>query len=488
MRKSIGVIWSAVACYCLITASLFAQAPDTLWTKTYGGTGFDGGSSVQECAGGGFIIAGYTNSFGAGGRDVWLIRTDAQGGTLWTKTYGGTGSDGGSSVQECASGGFIIAGHTNSFGAGWDDVYLIRTDEQGDTLWTKTYGGTDHDRGYSVQECASGGFIIVGETCSFGAGWGDVYLIRTDAQGDTLWTKTYGGTKWECGYSVQECASGGFIIAGRTRSFGAGEDDVYLIRTDAQGGTLWTKTYGGTDTDWGFSVQECASGGFIIVGRTRSFGVGGEDVYLIRTDAQGNTLWIKIYGELLFSEWGFSVQECASGGFIIAGWTGSFGAGGRDVWLIRTDAQGDTLWTKTYGGTGSEWGESVQECASGGFIIAGRTNSFGVGLEDVYLIRVGKEQSGIEERNERLEIKDWRLEVYPNPATTGVRIQWLGVSERERVSLKIYDLSGKLVKTIGVSAGYREIAVNLEELTNSIYFVKMEAGKFKATRKLTIIK
>ncbi|MBI4722154.1 MAG: hypothetical protein HY769_04030, partial [Candidatus Stahlbacteria bacterium] len=166
---------------------------------------------------------------------VYLIRTGAAGDTLWTRTYGGIGGDYGYSVQECYGGGFIIAGETESFGAGGTDVYLIRTDAAGNTLWTRIYGGTDDDCGYSVQECMGGGFIIAGRTGSFGAGMWDVYLIRTDANGDTLWARTYGGTRDDCGYSVQECMGGGFIIAGETGSFGAGNSDVWLIRISEVG-------------------------------------------------------------------------------------------------------------------------------------------------------------------------------------------------------------------------------------------------------------
>ncbi|MBI4723126.1 MAG: hypothetical protein HY769_09080, partial [Candidatus Stahlbacteria bacterium] len=178
------------------------------------------------------------------GTTMGLHTAEAHGDTLWTRTFGGTVDDWGCSVQECEGGGFIIAGETNSFGAG-GDVYLIRTNERGNTLWTKTFGGTNYDEGWSVQECAGGGFIIAGKTGSFGAGDdADVYLIRTDAAGDTLWTKTYGGTDYDCSYSVQECAGGGFIIAGGTIPFfGAGAYDVYLIRTNEQGDTLWTRTF-----------------------------------------------------------------------------------------------------------------------------------------------------------------------------------------------------------------------------------------------------
>ena len=284
----------------------------------------------------------------------------------WTRTYGGIGFDFGREVQETEDGGFIIVGWTNSFGAGDYDVYLIRTDANGDTLWTKTYGGTDYDWGYSIQQMEDGGFIIVGGTNSFGAGDYDVYLIRTDANGDTLWTKTYGGADREWGYSIQQTEDGGFIVAGFTRSFGAGGSDVYLIRTDANGDALWIKTYGGVNSDWGNSIQQTKDGGFIIVGGTNSFGAGDYDVYLIRTDANGDTLWTRTYGSADYDDCGASVQQTKDGGFIIVGGTRSFGAGDYDVYLIRTDANGDTLWTRTYGSADyDDYGASVQQTEDG---------------------------------------------------------------------------------------------------------------------------
>jgi len=196
-----------------------------------------GGYSVEQTQDGGYIIAGYTYSFGAGEEDadVYLIKTDAYGNVEWTKTYGGSSYDYGNSVQQTQDGGFIIAGATYSFGAGGCDVYLIKTDAYGNVEWTNTYGGSDYDGGYSVQQTKDGGYIIAGYTCSFGASGCDVYLIKTNANGNVEWTKTYGGSDLDKGYSVQQTQDGGFIIAGYTYSFGAGGADVYLIKTDANG-------------------------------------------------------------------------------------------------------------------------------------------------------------------------------------------------------------------------------------------------------------
>ena len=365
--------------------NLFAQGPDTLWTRTDGGDSTDWGTSVQQTSDGGYIIAGWTNSFGAGRADVYLIKTDALGSAIWTKTYGGDSTDWGFSVQQTSDGGYIVVGKTLSFGAGGADVYLIKTNVKGDTLWTKTYGGTGGDIGRSVQETSDGGYIITGYTSSFGAGSFDVYLIKTDANGDTLWTKTYGETGVDMGYSVQQTSDGGYIIAGQTDLLGI-DSDVHLIKTNASGDPLWTKKYGGRDHDYGFSVQQTFDEGYIVVGWTYSFRTGYSYVYLIKTDASGDLLWTKIYGGIS-DDWGFSVQETSNGGYIVAGKTFSFGAGGADVYLIKTDAKGDILWTETYGGTILDAGYSVQQTSDGGYIITGYTSSFGAGDYDVYLIK-----------------------------------------------------------------------------------------------------
>jgi hypothetical protein len=196
-----------------------------------------------------------------------------------------TGYNAGNSVQQTSDGGYIIAG-TYDYGGANPQVYLIKTNASGDTLWSRTYGGTNWDKGYSVQQTSDGGYIIGGFTSSFGAGSYDVYLIKTNATGDTLWTRTYGGTGDDGGYSVQQTQDGGYIVAGWNNSFGNGAQ-VYLVKTDASGDTLWTRNYGGTDYDYGRSVQQTTDGGYVIAGQTNSFG-NSTQVYLVKTDANGN--------------------------------------------------------------------------------------------------------------------------------------------------------------------------------------------------------
>jgi hypothetical protein len=365
----------------LFSSSLFAQAPDTLWTRTYGGSSTDVGKSVRQTTDGGYIIAGYTNSYGGGSIDVYLIKVNANGDTLWTRTYGGSDGEAGESVRQTTDGGYIIAGIDGDP----YDFYLVKADANGNMLWSKTFGGDSVDWGFSVQQTADGGYIIAGRTESFGAGGQDVFLIKTNTSGSMLWSRTYGGTGHECGYSVQQTTDGGYIITGYTDPFISGKADVYLIKTNASGDTLWTQTYGYLPYhETGRSVQQTMDGGYIIVGETNSSGAGSYDVYLIKTDINGNTLWTKTFGGS-DADFGHSVQQTADGGYIIAAQIKSWGAGSYDAGLIKTDANGNMMWVRTYGSSGVEYGSSVQQTTDGSYILAGS------GFGDVYVIKTEPE-------------------------------------------------------------------------------------------------
>jgi hypothetical protein len=207
---------------------------------------------------------------------IFASIVQAQVDTLWTKTFGGSSSDVGNSIQQTMDGGYIITGYTYSFGAGMGDVWLIKTDSSGNTSWAKTFGGSNRDKGYSVKQTSDSGYILTGYTVSFSAGLEDVWLVKADANGDTQWTKTSGGIGLDIGSSVQQTTDSGYIIVGWTNSFGSGDYDFWLIKTNAYGDSLWTKTFGGIGSDVGKSVQQTIDGGYIITGYTESFGYLGD--------------------------------------------------------------------------------------------------------------------------------------------------------------------------------------------------------------------
>jgi len=309
---------------------IFAQ-PDTLWTKTFGDIKWDLGNDLQQTSDEGYIITGYTDSFVQGGAfvpRVCLIKTDSLGDSLWAKTFVGKR---GNSVQQTSDGGYIIAGVG---GGGWGGILLIKTDDSGNKVWSKILGGKYDDVGYSVQQTFDGGYIVTGYTVD-GAqdpewAWSDIWLFKTDESGDALWTKTFGGEYSEdFGFSVQQTSDGGYIVTGFTYT-----DNICLIKTDESGDALWTKAFGGSGRSWGYSVQQTSDGGYIVTGFTESYGAGDSDIWLIKTDVSGDTLWTKTFGGK-YDDQGYSVKQTFDGGYIVTGFTESYGAGKADIWLIR---------------------------------------------------------------------------------------------------------------------------------------------------------
>jgi hypothetical protein len=341
------------------------------WDKTFGETSDDYGYSVRQTADGGYIIAGMTFSYGTGYGDVYLIKTDSSGNKRWANYFGGELDDYGASVQQTTDGGYIITGATGF------DLCLIKTNSLGIKLWSKTFGWIGLDYGASVQQTTDGGYIIAGTTSSYGAGYGDVWLIKTDSSGNKLWDKTFGGVGEDEGASVQQTTDGGYIVAGTTSLYG-GNRYVWLIRTNSLGNKVWDKTFGGGE---GASVQQTNDGGYIIAGTNYE-----HDAYLIKTDSSGNKLWDKTFGGANDDD-ASSVQQTTDGGYIVAGTTSSYGAGGHDVWLIKTNSLGNKVWDKTFGDVGNEEGSCVQQTTDGGYIIAGTTSPFFIPISDVWLIK-----------------------------------------------------------------------------------------------------
>ncbi|KQC13785.1 MAG: hypothetical protein APR63_00215 [Desulfuromonas sp. SDB] len=462
---------------------LFSSILSAGWTQYYGEIDDETGFFVQQTLDGGYILTGHTTSWGSEQEDVFLIKTNQAGDISWLKTFGGVDQDEGHSVQQCSDEGYIICGQTYSYGAGNADVYLIKTDECGNLCWTKTIGGINSDGGHGIRQTSDGGFILTGITSSYGSGT-DTYLVKTDSLGNTQWSRYFGGSDMEFGYSVLQTQDGGYIVCGGTCSFGAGQWDIYLIKTDQNGNAVWTKTYGDTGTDIGYSIKQTSDCGYIITGLTDSYGAGLKDVYLIKTDSCGDSIWAKTYGG---SENDFtsSIDITPSGNFIVTGVTNSYGAGSSDIYLLYLTSSGNPIWTKTFGGINADIGICTQHTAEGGFILTGATESFGSGGSDIILIKtdingVAVEESVISPPNQinysikSLDNNDISLEL-SLPQTSDIR-------------LDIYDVSGRYISTPldgSYTPGIHNISFNMEK--QGVYFFNLKFNQSTHQGKFTVI-
>jgi len=369
--------------------TLPATSPSPSFCKAIGGPGSEWGYSLIQTSDGGYAIAGYTYYFDAEDWGVYVVKLDANGNLQWTKTIGGKIWEEGKSLIQTSDGGYAIAGYTRSFGAGEADVYVVKLDANGNLQWTKTIGGEKDEVGFSLIQTSDGSYAIAGTTTSFGAGEADVYVVKLDANGNLQWTKTIGGPGYEIGFSLIQTSDGGYAIAGLTPSLGAGGLDVYVVKLDANGNLQWTKTIGGPAIENGSSLVQTSDGGYAIAGSTRSFGAGEVDVYVVKLDANGNLQWTKTIGGEK-DEVGFSLIQTSDGGYAITGKTNSFGAGDYDVYVVKLDAHGNLQWTKTIGGENEDLGLSLIQTSDGGYAIAGKTESFGTGGDDVYVVKLDK--------------------------------------------------------------------------------------------------
>ncbi len=352
----------------------------TTWAKAYGGNSADAANSIISTSDG-YIVAGGTYSFGAGKQDFLVIKLDTNGGVTWAKTFGGSDLDKAYSVIS-TSDGYVVAGYTRSVGAGSADFLVIKLDTNGGITWVKTYGGRGSDYAKSIIS-TSDGYLVVGMTYSFGAGDYDLLAIKLDTNGEITWARTYGGSSDDRAYSITS-TSDGYVVAGKTNSFGAGSDDLLVIKLDTNGDVTWTRTYGGSSNDIAYSATS-TSDGYLIAGYTKSFGAGSDDFFVIKLDANGEVTWARTYGGGS-DDTAYSITS-TSDGYLVAGETYSFGAGSNDFLVINLDTNGGVTWARTYGGSSYERTYSIIS-TSDGYVAAGYTRSVGAGSNDFLVIKL----------------------------------------------------------------------------------------------------
>jgi hypothetical protein len=367
----------------ILLACAFAtsvNAASIMWNKTYGvGLEAEMGYSVIETSDGGYAIAGGGMAAGSS-YNFWLVKTDRYGNEQWNQAYiGGIGAEWAKSVVQVSDGGYVLAGGGFFVGKNFD-FWLVKTDEYGNMEWNRTYGGIEWDEAHSLVKTYDGGFALAGQTESYGYGNADFWLIKTDADGIMEWNRTYGGPNYDVAESLIATSDSGYCLVGSTKSFGEGNADCWLLKTDSQGDVQWNQTYGGAGDDWAYSLIQTSDGGYAIAGGTESFGVE-VDFWLIKTNWLGNIEWNQTYagpepyGESQF-EHARSLVESSDGGYVLAGITRSENIVAHpfdtdDVWMVKTDGLGSLEWNQTYGGYGDQGAYSLITTSDGGYAIAG---------------------------------------------------------------------------------------------------------------------
>jgi hypothetical protein len=470
------------------------------WNRTVGGTGYEGAFFIVQTTDSGYAIAGETDSFGAGGNDFYIVKLDAGGNFQWNRTVGGANDDVALAIIQSTDGGYAAAGYTYSFGAGSRDYYIVKLDAGGTLQWSRTIGGTDYDYGESIIQTTDGGFAVSGWTQSFGAGSGDFYVVKFDPDGNLQWNRTIGGTDADYCLSIIQTTDGGYALAGQANSFGAGSNDFYIVKLDSVGTLQWTRTVGGAALDYAESIIQTTDGGYAVGGLTYSFGAGNQDMYIVKLDPGGTLQWNRTIGGTN-DDYAESLIQATDGGYVGAGHTNSFGAGNFDMYIVKFDAGGNTCGNSSspssLSGTGGTLGTPTPTVTSPTSTVttpSPTTATVGT-LTTICLV-------GIQLISNEIP-KEFKLyQNYPNPFNPSTTIKFditsnslprfIGVKrETSNVKITIYDLLGHEAATLinqKLMPGKYEVQWNGENYSSGIYFYKLTADDFSQTRRMVFLK
>ena len=358
-----------------------------IFNKTFGvPDNNEDGYSIIETSDQGYAILGNT---GSDNKDISLLKIDSLGNQIWIQSYGGSQFDEARHFQETFDGGFIISGFTRSYGYGKEDMWIIKTDALGLIDWNVNYGGAQNDRGAQILQTSEGGYILIGEKHNDEFSNSDLWLLKLNSLGEISWEETFGSNGDDKGYDIKNDSSGGYLLLGSTTSYGNGGADIWLIKTDQYGNELWNTTYGSSNNEYGRSIIDSDDGGYLIFASSESFGNDNTDLHNIKIDSTGIEEWNKSFGGF-FGKNGNVIKKSPSGGYILISSRYSYNYNSYDMWLIQMNSNGDTEWTKTFGGNYDDYGFGIAITSDNGFILTGSTSSYGLSspeLSDLWLIK-----------------------------------------------------------------------------------------------------
>jgi len=357
--------------------------------KTFDATAFDDGAySIQQTSDGGYIVAGVVDSsgYGAGFGDLWVFKLDNGLNIQWEKTYGAASEEGAYAIQQTADGGYVVAGYTFSSGAGDADFWILKLDASGNVTWQKAYGGINEDVAQAIRQTSDGGYIVVGRTLSFSAG--TAWVLKLNSSGSIVWQKVYGGTgNVASPDTVQQTSDGGYIIAGEMMAIGSTTMAGWVLKLDGSGTVLWQNTYNANQFDHFYFVQQTSDSGYIVAGLSSTTTLPLTSyAWIVKLSSSGSVVWNKTYG-VTGSDYAAIVRQTSDGGYIVAGAIGLV-SGNSNTWVLKLDSSGNVMWQKAYGGGGDWYPGGIQQTSDGGYVSAGITAAFGSNISDAWVMKL----------------------------------------------------------------------------------------------------
>jgi len=362
--------------FCLVWCAAVADLADagTQWAsvieKSYA-------EVVLSTSDGGYLLAGEeTNNY-----DAWCVKLDSTGSIVWQKRYGGGDEyeDCFTDAQQTSDGGYILVGWTYTFGTGEADAWIVRIDSSGNIVWQRSYGDANLHNAMAVQPTGDGGYLVVGGNGGGTSPSYSAWCIKLDSTGSVVWQRSYMGTSFR---DIQPTSDGGHVLVGCATV--SASFQAYCVKLGPTGNTVWQKAYGGSSDDYARSVRETSDGGYILAGTT---GSGGGDAWCVKTDSAGSVVWQKTY-DGSYLDTATSVLATSDGGYLFVGETDTLGAGLSDTWCVKLDSTGNIVWQKAYGGGQRDFALGVQATGDDGYILAGGTSSFGAGTLDTWCLKL----------------------------------------------------------------------------------------------------
>lgn len=454
----------------------YSQVPDPSWIKYYGGSYPDQGWQVEELIEGGYVIVGNKRpSDNEYEQYIYLIKTDENGDTIWTRTYCDPEGGGAQSVKQTTDRGFIIAGYTAYGEPPWS-VYLLKTDNNGDTLWSNIYAVGPYQSARSVDLCNDGGYIVAGFAFD-STGENQIYIIKTDSVGEELWSRTFGGSNNERSWSVIQISDGGYAVAGWTESTENGDSDVYVIKLNSEGDRLWSKTYGGAYDDEARAIVEIPGEGFALAGKTRSSD-GHSGIYLMKISSSSEIIWERTYAQDN-NVIGQSLDLTSDGGFIVGGYRSGY----TQDYILRTNSDGDSLWAMSVITADSTLCRSIRQTIDGGYVLTGNVGSV------IYLAKLEPEQTAIGDNNIAPGVFSINQN-YPNPFNPSTTIRY-SLPAQSDVRIEIYNILGQRLCTVFEGtrdAGERTVTWDASDFPSGIYFYRVQVGDYSKKKKMMLLK